>query len=137
LQIWVGAGGPRMLRLIGRTADGWVIPLMRYMTPRQAAENSLIIDEGARAAGRHPSQIRRIYNCTGEFTESAPAPASDDDRKISGPIDHWIDVITHQVLDFGFSTFILFGPPDRNYLETFIQRVAPGVRERVSDRRGS
>jgi hypothetical protein len=38
----------------------------------------------------------------------------------------------HLALDLGFGTFILLGPPDPDMLRTFIQEVAPDVRERVA-----
>ncbi len=135
MDIWVGASGPRMLRLIGQAADGWVIPLMQYMPPGTAAEKSLIIDESARANGRDPADIRRLYNCIGGFTEKAKSGMAGDDTKISGPVDHWVDVLTHQAVDYGFGTFILIGPPNPEKLKTFISEVAPRVRERVSERR--
>ncbi len=135
MQIWVGASGPRMLRLIGQAADGWVIPLMQYMPPGQAAEKSLIIDEAARQNGRDPADIRRIYNCIGGFSREARSGYGDEDTKITGPVDHWVDVLTHQALDYGFSTFLLIGPPNPEKLRTFINEVAPKVRERVAAQR--
>jgi alkanesulfonate monooxygenase SsuD/methylene tetrahydromethanopterin reductase-like flavin-dependent oxidoreductase (luciferase family) len=137
MNIWVGASGPRMLKLIGQAADGWVIPLMQYMPPGKAAENSLIIDEAARAIGRDPAGIRRLYNCIGSFDTEATFGLGAEDTKIVGPPDHWVDVLTHQALDYGFSTFILIGPPNPGKLRTFIDEVAPQVKERVnSQRRG-
>src|SRR5256885_15480962 len=56
--IWLGAYGPRMVRLTGRLADGWLPSLPRLpladVPPRQAA-----IDEAARRAGRDPADGRR------------------------------------------------------------------------------
>jgi alkanesulfonate monooxygenase SsuD/methylene tetrahydromethanopterin reductase-like flavin-dependent oxidoreductase (luciferase family) len=135
IEIWVGASGPRMLKLIGQAADGWVIPLMQYMSPSVAAENSLRIDASARANGRDPGDIRRIYNCVGQFTDEVKSGASDDDIRIIGPVDHWIDRLTHQAVDFGFSSFLLIGPPNQQRLETFIKEVAPEVRKRVDKHR--
>jgi alkanesulfonate monooxygenase SsuD/methylene tetrahydromethanopterin reductase-like flavin-dependent oxidoreductase (luciferase family) len=135
IQIWVGASGPRMLRLIGQAADGWVIPLMQYMPPGQAAEKSLIIDEAARTNGRDPGDIRRIYNCIGGFADEAKSGMGDGDTKITGPVDHWVEVLTHQATDYGFSTFLLIGPPNPEKLRTFINEVAPRVEERVAEQR--
>lgn len=137
IDIWVGASGPRMLRLIGRAADGWIIPLMQYMPPAKAAQNSRIIDEAATAAGRDPADIRRIYNCLGQFTDQVKSGSSDEDTKITGPVDHWVEVLTHHACDFGFSTFLLVGPPNQEKLETFIREVAPRVREQVANRRNA
>jgi alkanesulfonate monooxygenase SsuD/methylene tetrahydromethanopterin reductase-like flavin-dependent oxidoreductase (luciferase family) len=132
IAIWLGAAKPRALALTGRVADGWAAPLMNYMPPAAAAEAQAVIDRAAREAGRDPSEIRRIYNAPGAFTETAPAPARDTDEAIVGPPDHWAEVLTHFALDLGFGTFLLMSPPDPDALRTFIEDVAPQVRERVA-----
>jgi alkanesulfonate monooxygenase SsuD/methylene tetrahydromethanopterin reductase-like flavin-dependent oxidoreductase (luciferase family) len=132
IGIWLGAAKPRALALTGRVADGWAAPLMNYQPPAAAAEAQTIIDGAALEAGREPSEIRRIYNVPGAFTAAAPAPASDTDESIVGPTDHWAEVLTHFALDLGFGTFVLIAPPDPEVLRTFIEDVAPRVRERVA-----
>jgi len=67
----------------------------------------------------------------GAFTAAAPSPASDTDEAIVGDPDHWTEVLTHLALDHGFGTIVLMGPPDFKLLRTFIEEVAPRVRERV------
>lgn len=58
-RIIVGAmGGTRMLRLIGRSGDGWLPPLM---TPDVYRRKLAVVDAAAREAGRDPSKIERIY----------------------------------------------------------------------------
>ena len=94
-----------------------------------------MIDRSAREAGRDPSEIRRIYNMSGAFTATAPAPARDTDEAIVGPPEHWVEVLTHLALDLGFGTFLLIAPPDPDVLQTFIEDVAPQVRERVASAR--
>jgi hypothetical protein len=42
--------------------------------------------------------------------------------------------LTHFALDLGFSIFVLAAPPDPDMLTTFIEDVAPKVRERVAER---
>lgn len=132
IGIWLGAAKPRALALTGRKADGWAAPLMNYLPPIAAAEAHDVIDRAARGAGRDPREIRRIYNVPGAFTTSAAAPARDSDQSIVGPPEHWAAVLTHLALDLGFGTFILLGPPDPDLLRTFIEDVAPDVRERVA-----
>jgi alkanesulfonate monooxygenase SsuD/methylene tetrahydromethanopterin reductase-like flavin-dependent oxidoreductase (luciferase family) len=90
------------------------------------------IDRAAREAGREPRDIRRIYLVPGAFEASAPAPPRDTDQAIVGPPEHWADVLTHLSLELGFSDFILVAPPDPDALRTFVDDVAPEVRERVS-----
>ena len=41
------------------------------------------------------------------------------------------------ITDLGFGTFVLATPPDPDTLTTFIENVAPKVRERVAELRGS
>jgi hypothetical protein len=45
---------------------------------------------------------------------------------------HWAEVLTRVALELGFGTFILIAPPDPDMLRTFIDDVAPDVRERVA-----
>jgi alkanesulfonate monooxygenase SsuD/methylene tetrahydromethanopterin reductase-like flavin-dependent oxidoreductase (luciferase family) len=93
-----------------------------------------VIDSAARAAGRDPSSILRIYNIPGEFTREVPRAARDTDQAIAGPPEHWAEVLTHLALSLGFGTFILMATPDPGALRTFIEDVAPDVRERVAAR---
>ena len=137
IQIWIGASKPRALALTGRVADGWVSPLMSYKPPREAAEGNHAIDRAAREAGRDPGEIRRIYNVQGAFASTSEGPAADTDQAIVGPAEHWVDVLTHLALDLGFGTFVLALPPDVEVLTTFIEDVAPTVRDHVAEQRAA
>jgi alkanesulfonate monooxygenase SsuD/methylene tetrahydromethanopterin reductase-like flavin-dependent oxidoreductase (luciferase family) len=137
MQVWIGANMPRALALTGRVADGWVSPLMNYKPPREAAQGNAAIDDAAGKAGRDPREIRRIFLIPGSFTSTSPGPATDSDQAIVGPPQHWIETLTHFALDFGFGTFVLVAPPDADTLTTFIEDVAPQVRERVAEHRDS
>jgi len=137
IQVWVGANRARALALTGRLADGWVSPLMSYKPPGEAARANLAIDRAAREGGRDPGEIRRIYNLQGAFTRAAQGPASDTDQAIVGPPEHWAEVMTRFATDLGFGTFVLVAEPDPTTLTTFIEDVAPQVRERVAERRAS
>lgn len=61
MGIWVGAVGPRMLKLVGSAADGW-LPSAPHVPPGRLAEGHRIVDEAAVAAGRDPAAVRRLYN---------------------------------------------------------------------------
>jgi alkanesulfonate monooxygenase SsuD/methylene tetrahydromethanopterin reductase-like flavin-dependent oxidoreductase (luciferase family) len=132
IGIWLGAAKPKALALTGRKADGWAAPLMNYLPPAQTVGANKLIDSAAREAGRDPAAIRRIYNTPGAFTPIAPRPATDSDTSIVGPPEHWAGALTHLALDLGFSTFILLTAPDPQTLRTFIEEVAPEVRQRVA-----
>jgi alkanesulfonate monooxygenase SsuD/methylene tetrahydromethanopterin reductase-like flavin-dependent oxidoreductase (luciferase family) len=135
IPIWVGANAPRALALTGRVADGWVSPYMRAKPPAEAAAGNLLIDRAALAAGRHPRQIRRIYNVFGAFT-TASGVATDEDRQIAGPPEQWAATLTHFLRDLDFDTFILVGNDNEDELRTFITDVAPAVRRNVADLQG-
>ena len=46
-------------------------------------------------------------------------------------------MLTHLALDLGFGTFVLALPPDGEALTTFIEDVAPTVRDRVAEQRAA
>lgn len=63
IGLWVGAYGPRMLRLTGRLGDGWLPSVGgSYLPEDEVAERQTVIDEAARRAGRDPSEIVRAAN---------------------------------------------------------------------------
>lgn len=133
MDIWLGVMGPKALALTGRIGDGWV-PSMSYVPPIKAIASNAIIDKAAIAANRDPSAIRRIYNIGGSFAPTV-TKADDIDREIVGPPEHWVEVLSHLATDIGFGTFVLWSPPDQETLRTFIEDVAPAVKERVAERR--
>ena len=54
-EIWVGALGPRMLRLTGRYGDGWYP--VGLLSPEEYAEKLAVVHAAAREAGRDPARI--------------------------------------------------------------------------------
>ncbi len=54
-KIWIGAGGPRMLKITGRYADGWW-PAGAW-SPEEYADKLKIIRDSAEQAGRDPMAI--------------------------------------------------------------------------------
>lgn len=128
--IWVGAYKPRILRLVGRTADGW-LPSMQYLPnglPELTAMNRHI-DEAAHGAGRAPSDIRRFLNIAGHFTTQRRG-------FLQGPPDQWVEELSEVALTYGTSGFIL-ASDDATLTETFAAEVAPGVRKLVDEARGT
>jgi alkanesulfonate monooxygenase SsuD/methylene tetrahydromethanopterin reductase-like flavin-dependent oxidoreductase (luciferase family) len=119
IAIWVGAYRPRMLRLTGRLADGWLPSQGRTSTEDLVRANT-VIDEAARAAGRDPAEIRRLLNV------NPPTP---------GHEASWPEQLAELALEGGFSTFILAGD-DPAAIDAYGQEVAPAVRELVAAERG-
>jgi alkanesulfonate monooxygenase SsuD/methylene tetrahydromethanopterin reductase-like flavin-dependent oxidoreductase (luciferase family) len=63
IGLWVGAYGPRMLRLTGRLGDGWLPSVGgSYLSEDDVATRQALIDEAARRAGRDPGEIVRAAN---------------------------------------------------------------------------
>ena len=124
IGIWVGGSGPRMLRLIGELADGWV-PSMAYLPPAVLAEKGAALDEAAVAAGRDPRSIRRIYNVSGAIQDAADG----DERAIIGPPQLWVDTLLRLAEDLHVDTFVLWPRGDIDaQLARFTLEVAPAVR---------
>jgi alkanesulfonate monooxygenase SsuD/methylene tetrahydromethanopterin reductase-like flavin-dependent oxidoreductase (luciferase family) len=123
IGIWLGAYGPRMMRVVGRLADGWIPSLPRMpledLPPRRQA-----IDEAAEKAGRDPKAIRRIANVSGRFTDGAPA------GWLEGPPEHWVEELSRLHTDYGFDGFVMsFGDDDPlEKIERLATEVAPTVR---------
>ena len=118
--IWVGGYKPRMLELVGRTADGW-LPSLTYLPEGAAALADLNarIDEAADAGGRDPRAVRRLLNVPGEF---------------DGNAEQWADSLTELAVVHGFSGFIL-ASDDPSTIQRFGDEVAPATREMVAAER--
>ena len=128
IGIWVGAGGPRMLRLIGRLADGWV-PSMFWASPPRLPEMHRRIDEAAANAGRERREIRRVYNVSGRI-------GAEGDGPLEGPVSLWVEQLTRFTLEFGMDTFIYWPSEERErQVELFAGEVAPAVRGAVAAER--
>ena len=125
IPIWLGAYKPRMLRVTGRLADGWV-PSMGYAAPPALAALSAQVDEAAEAAGRSPAAIKRIYNIFGSFGTGSGF--------LQGTPSNWAEDLAGLAIDEGISTFIL-GTDDPAVLDRFAAEVAPAVREQVDAER--
>ena len=73
IGIWLGAFKPRMIRLVGRKADGW-LPSLGVLTRDELRAGNERIDAAAEKAGRDPRSIRRILNLQGVIGEEPPPP---------------------------------------------------------------
>jgi alkanesulfonate monooxygenase SsuD/methylene tetrahydromethanopterin reductase-like flavin-dependent oxidoreductase (luciferase family) len=111
IGISIGAYKPRMLRLTGRAADGW-LPSFGYLESLNAfARMNGLIDEGAEQAGRSASDIRRWLNI--------------------GAADATTARLVGLALEHGTSGFIL-ATDDAAAMERFVAEVVPAVREQVT-----
>ena len=108
VELWLGAYKPRMLALTGAQADGW-LPSESYAGVDALPAMNARIDAAARAAGRSPSAVRRLYNIN-------PGHAPEE--------------LVALALEHGMSTFILSADDERE-IQRFASEVAPAVRQRV------
>ncbi|MEA2280891.1 MAG: hypothetical protein QOK21_1498 [Solirubrobacteraceae bacterium] len=132
IGIWLGALRPRMLDVLGRKADGWVAPLGTGYETKADAQNR--IDAAARAAGREPTEIRRVIQLVGAVTETPLTQA----RPTSGPGNQpirttpqgWARIISEFAADERFDT-INFVPEreTEDHIRQFGETVIPLVRE--------
>jgi len=118
IPIWVGAYKPRMLRLVGAKADGW-LPSLSYLKPGDLASGNAIIDAAATEAGRDPREVRRLLNVFADASRSSP---------------QWVERLLPLVLENGVGTLIL-GSDDPHELQRFAEEVAPALREAVARER--
>jgi FAD/FMN-containing dehydrogenase len=112
MGIWLGAYKPRMLRLTGRKADGW-LPSLSYLSLDDVPGMNAAIDGAAAKAGRDPREIRRLLNLGDDVSAEQLLPL---------------------VLEHGFSTFFL-SSDDPRAIERFGTSVVPELRAAVADAR--
>jgi alkanesulfonate monooxygenase SsuD/methylene tetrahydromethanopterin reductase-like flavin-dependent oxidoreductase (luciferase family) len=110
IGIWLGAYGPRMMRVVGRLADGW-FPSLPRLPLDEVPGRMRLIDEAAERAGRDPRSIRRIANLGGEI---ADAPSSQVVEQLAG------------LCEQGFDGFLVAS----EHVERFAAEVAPALRGR-------
>jgi luciferase-like monooxygenase/hemerythrin HHE cation binding domain-containing protein len=108
VELWLGAYKPRMLRLTGEKADGW-LPSQSYLDMGDLQELNDRIDDAASKAGRSPAAIRRLLNVD---------PGSEP------------EFLAGLALEHGFGTFIL-SVSSAEEVQRFGQETAPRVRELV------
>jgi alkanesulfonate monooxygenase SsuD/methylene tetrahydromethanopterin reductase-like flavin-dependent oxidoreductase (luciferase family) len=124
IGIWLGAYGPRMVRLTGRLADGW-LPSVPRLPLEEIPARQRAIDAAARAAGRDPAAIRRVANVNGVITPGS----SGSGGFLRGPASQWIDDLRRLRDDYGFDGFVFWGEGDASdQLRRFAEDIVPAVR---------
>lgn len=127
IRLWVGAVKPRMLKLIGRSAGGWVSPLNLYEPPEQVAESQRIIDAAALEAGRRPSDVRRLYNVVGSIGSGGTS------QGLTGSVEVWVETLSKWATHLGLDTFIFWPEePAERQVRLFAEEVVPRVLEDVN-----
>ena len=126
MGIWLGAYGPRMLRLVGSAADGWV-PSLPRLPLAEVPERQAAIDDAARAAGRDPAAIVRMANVNGAIVDG------DVTGWLHGPVEHWVEELTRLVTELRFDGLVLWPEHDDplGQTERFATEVVPRVRDAI------
>jgi Luciferase-like monooxygenase/Hemerythrin HHE cation binding domain len=127
IGLWLGAYKPRMLRLTGRKADGW-LPSQGYVELDQLPAMNAAIDRAAVEAGRRPDEIRRLFNVNGTFGHGTGF--------LQGSPAEWARQLSELTLSTGMSTYILSVASDDD-VRRFAEEVAPATRELMAEGRGA
>ena len=135
IPFWFGAGGPRMLRLTGRKADGWMIGTI-YVSTEQLREVNRLLDEGAAQAGRDPAEVRRGYNLFG-VVKLRPDERYRFNRPglIVGTSTEWIETLVHFHREYRHDTFIFWPVAGDEEAQTkvFLSEIMPEVRKQIRE----
>jgi alkanesulfonate monooxygenase SsuD/methylene tetrahydromethanopterin reductase-like flavin-dependent oxidoreductase (luciferase family) len=121
IEIWLGAYKPRMLRLTGAKADGW-IPSQSYVELDNLPAMNAAIDEAATKAGRRPEEIRRLFNVNGTFGGGSGF--------LQGGPQQWAEQLTQMTLSY------ILAVSSADDVRRFAEEVAPATRELVAEARG-
>jgi alkanesulfonate monooxygenase SsuD/methylene tetrahydromethanopterin reductase-like flavin-dependent oxidoreductase (luciferase family) len=131
MGIWLGAVKPRMIRLVGRKADGW-IPSLGALSPRDLRAGNDLIDAAAEKSGRDPRRIRRVLNVQGLIGEG-PMPPPEQlpvgylrvGEALAGPPGWWAEKLTGFAED-GFDTLVFWpADPSPSQVELLAGEVVP------------
>jgi alkanesulfonate monooxygenase SsuD/methylene tetrahydromethanopterin reductase-like flavin-dependent oxidoreductase (luciferase family) len=120
VPIWIGAGGPRLLRVTGRLADGYMKNLGWGPAADVRALNDAV-DAAAEAAGRDPNTIRRVMNGAAfvahseaeldRYNANAPKPVGGPQGGLIGPAEQILTTL-REYREAGVDTFNVSFPPD-------------------------
>lgn len=135
IPLWIGASGPRMLRLAGRKASGWLIGTI-YVLPEQLDEVNRYLDEGATQAGRKPEEIRRGYNLFGVIQQH-PSDRLRFKRPgiIQGTVESWVETLFQFHKQYRHDSFIFWPVAGDEEAQTkiFLDEIMPEVRQRIEE----
>ncbi len=111
VPVWLPGSGRGALDLVGRVADGWVVPTAG--SPTALRDGNALVDVAATSAGRDPREIRRV------LTVDAGVTLGD---------------LLAAVVDDGIGT-VLLSTDDAVGLDRFARELAPALREAVASER--
>ncbi len=139
IGIWLGVLKPRMLRLLGRLADGWSVSLS-YVLPEQIPGMQRLIDEAAAEANRDPSRIRRNYNLGGMILSASQSNIRARRPGILfGLPTVWVETLVRYYTELGMDTFNFWPVAgiEQEQIRLFAEEVVPAAREQIEAALGS
>jgi alkanesulfonate monooxygenase SsuD/methylene tetrahydromethanopterin reductase-like flavin-dependent oxidoreductase (luciferase family) len=138
IKIWLGAARPRMMELIGRIGDGWVIPLNTYMSREEVRSSQQLINASAKKSGRPLDSIARVANVVGVIDEKGELSRSSGDKSLFvGSSSQWVDWLTSSYTELGIDTFVFWPSGDgqeEGQVRLFADRVVPKVRASILEK---
>lgn len=141
IKIWLGAGRPRMMELIGRIGDGWVIPLNTYMSSDEVRASQKLINGSAKKNGRPLDSIARVANIVGVIDDQGKLNKSFGDKApFVGSSSEWVDWLVSSYRDLGVDTFVFWPSGDgqeEDQVHLFAERVVPKVRASLAEKTDS
>ena len=97
IPIFLGAGKPRMLKLAGRLADGWLKNGGWPESTDAYREQVALLEAGAEEAGRDPAALHRVLNGTAYVGNADPTSVMPPTPGGSGGIMGTADQVLEQV----------------------------------------
>ena len=138
IGIWIGATRPKMMELIGRSGDGWVIPLTSYMSSDEIRAAQQLINAAGKKSGRSPESIARISNIIGVIDEPGELNKSSGEKTpFAGSSSHWVDWMVSSYRGLGVDTFVFWPAAEgqeESQLRLFAERVVPEVRASLAEK---
>ena len=138
IGIWLGATRPRMMELIGRSGDGWVIPLSSYMSRDEIRAAQQLINAAARKSNRSLDSIARVSNIIGVIDEQGGLNKSSGEKTpFVGSTSQWVDWMVSSYKDLGVDTFVFWPAAEgqeESQLRLFAERVVPKVRASLGEK---
>jgi alkanesulfonate monooxygenase SsuD/methylene tetrahydromethanopterin reductase-like flavin-dependent oxidoreductase (luciferase family) len=139
VPIWIGAGGPRLLRVAGQLADGFMKNLGWGPAADVRALNDAV-SAAATAAGRDPYGVRRVMNGAAfvahsaaeleRYNANAPRPVGGPQGGLIGPPEQILETL-REYRAAGVDTFNVSFP-----LETASEQIARFGREVIDASHG-
>ena len=138
IGIWLGATRPRMMELIGRSGDGWVIPLSSYMSRDEIRAAQQLINAAARKSNRSLDSIARVSNIIGVIDEQGGLNKSSGEKTpFVGSTSQWVDWMVSSYKDLGVDTFVFWPAAEgqeESQLRLFAERIVPKVRASLREK---